>query len=513
MPGIYDATAELTELARLASLPAERDRLLARALDSLQGLVPHELAAILALEEDRLRVLVARGRLAGERVRGHSLQLDRFPSIQRALHTRRPVILEEHDHADEEGDPYDGVLDLPHDHSCMVVPLFASDRVLGIMTFDRTVCGSYDQKTLELADVYGRIISLAFQFAEQAELLDRYREQLDERNRILVAEKGDACTAVDRIAASRSPLMLDLAHQARQVALTAAPVLITGETGTGKEVLAQAIHCWSPRRDQPFLKLNCAAIPETLIESELFGHVKGAFSGADRARPGRFLAANGGTLLLDEIGDLPPEAQAKLLRVLQEGTFEHVGSDRTLKVDVRILAATHRDLARRVDEGAFREDLYYRLMVFPLHLPALRDRMEDLVPLAEGILADLARRGGAGPWTLAAGAVRELQAQAWPGNIRQLVNTLERATILKRKGQLAAPQVGSPVRRPGQGLETPPTAKPVRATLAEVERRHIERVLAETGGRIYGEKGAAGILGLKPTTLQSRMKKLGIERP
>ena len=192
VPGIYDATADLKELARLAGLPEERDRLLARALDSLQGLVPHDLAAILVLEDDRLRVLVARGRLAGERVRGHSLQVDRFPSIQRALHTRRPVILEEHDHADEEGDPYDGVLDLPHDHSCMVVPLFASDRVLGIMTFDRTICGTYDQKTLELADVYGQIISLAFQFAEQAELLDRYREQLDERNRILVAEKGEA---------------------------------------------------------------------------------------------------------------------------------------------------------------------------------------------------------------------------------------------------------------------------------------------------------------------------------
>jgi transcriptional regulator with GAF, ATPase, and Fis domain len=316
--------------------------------------------------------------------------------------------------------------------------------------------------------------------------------------------------------------MQGLLRQARQVALTTAPVLILGETGTGKEVLAQAIHCWSARRGGPFLKINCAAIPENLIESELFGHVKGAFTGAVADRPGRFLAANGGTLLLDEIGDMPAAAQAKLLRVLQEGTFEPVGADRTVKVDVRILAASHRDLAARAGAGGFREDLYYRINVFPLAVPPLRERAEDLPVLAADILEGIARRSGRGPWTLGPGATEAMASRDWPGNVRQLVNVLERATIMVPQGRLDARFLASAAAVPAAAAGLPvggaasaagggggaPGVRPMVA----VEREHLRRALAAAKGKIYGTDGAAALLGMKPTTLQSRLKKHGIRR-
>jgi transcriptional regulator with GAF, ATPase, and Fis domain len=512
MPDLYDSTRDLKEIAALAADPGAIDDVLTRALDSLQDLVPHDMAAVLRLEGDRLKVMAARGSLVNDRVRSHSLSLREFPSIRRALETRRPLVLQEEDHAGAEKDPYHGIVELPHGHSCMVVPLYSQDRVLGLMTFDRTVCGTYDDTTVLLADAYGQIISLAFRYSEQADLLARYRQLLDERNRVLQSELRSG-SADARLEATRSPLMQQLVRQARQVALTEAPVLVLGETGTGKEVLAEAIHGWSPRAEAPFLKINCAAIPENLIESELFGHVKGAFTGAGQARPGRFLAANGGTLLLDEIGDMPPSAQSKLLRVLQEGTFEPVGSDRTVKVDVRILASTHRDLEARVAEGLFREDLFYRLNVFPLVTPPLRERREDLPLLAESILAQLAERSGRGPWALGPGALETLQAQDWPGNIRQLVNTLERATILQPAGLLDRRHFAGGLRAltPKGRHSAAAEATGKLATMREAERAHLEKALAITGGKIYGSDGAAALLDLKPTTLQSRLKKLGLK--
>jgi len=393
----------------------------------------------------------------------------------------------------------------------MVVPLYAGERVLGAMTFDRAVCGTYEPQAVELAEVYGKIVALAFLYAEQAELLRRQRLQLEERSRVL-EEAGGGTDAIGLLERSLSPAMRRLTVQAKQVAATDAPVLIRGETGTGKEVLARALHHWSARRSGPFLQLNCAAIPETLIESELFGHVRGAFSGADRDRPGRFLAANGGTLLLDEIGDMPLAAQAKLLRVLQEGTFEPVGSDTPVKVDVRILAATHRDLEEAVRQGDFREDLYYRLDVFPLEVPPLRERTEDVEVIATGVLHAIARRTGRGPWRLSERALRSLRGEAWPGNVRQLVNVLERAAILKPEGVLDASVVdGGGARRRRRAEESAAQDRDL-PTLQEMERRHVLRALERTRGKIYGPDGAAVLLGLKPTTLQSRMRKLGVER-
>ncbi len=288
------------------------------------------------------------------------------------------------------------------------------------------------------------------------------------------------------------------------------PVLITGETGTGKEVVARAIHGWSRRHSAPFVTLNCATLPEQLIESELFGHRRGAFTGATADRTGRFAAANGGTLFLDEIGEMPVALQAKLLRVLQEGTFESLGSDQTVKVDVRILAATNVQLETAIAEAQFREDLYYRLSVFPIELPPLRERMDDVPVIAASVLRSIALRTGRGPWTLPDATIDRLCAHEWRGNIRELINVLERATILQQAGALAV-DLPQPGRRSAALPALPDRAEASRVrTLVEVEREHIESVLARAGGKIYGTDGAAALLGLKPSTLQSRMQRLGL---
>jgi transcriptional regulator with GAF, ATPase, and Fis domain len=510
---MIDLTKDLADLTELAGRPGRRlEDLLIRALDSLKALVPYDMAAVLELENGRLKVLSARGRLANDKVRAHSIALEDFPSVRLALETREARVLLEHDHADGEGDPYDGVLDLPHGHSCMVVPLFAGDQTLGALTFDRTECCPYPDNTLQIAGIYGHIVALAISEAKQAALLNRYRKQLEERYRILQEELVGPNPAGELLSQSLSGEMVQIVSQGQQVAPTNVPVLITGETGTGKEILAAAIHDWSPRSKHPFIKINCAALPENLIESELFGHVKGAFSGAEKKRHGRFAVANGGTLLLDEIGELPVSSQAKLLRVLQEGTYEAVGSDQSIKVDVRIIASTHLDLEQAIEDGRFREDLYYRLNVFPLELPPLRERLEDLPLLSQNILKSLAQKTGRGPWTLSPSSMEKLSRHSWSGNIRELINVLERATILCPHGAL---DLDIPGRRAGRKKSSEAPVK-VQAdgwpSLADLERRYIRQVLDKTKGKIYGAGGAGEVLGLKPSTLQSRMKKLGLSR-
>ena len=290
----------------------------------------------------------------------------------------------------------------------------------------------------------------------------------------------------------------------------AACSVIHGETGTGNEVLAQAVHAWSARAEAPIIKLNCAAIPENLVESELFGHVKGAFSGAVSNRPGRLLAANGGTLFLDEIGDLPLAAQGKMLRALQEKTFEPVGSDKTVRVDVRIIAASHVNLRSAISARTFREDLSYRLAVFPLEIPPLRARREDIMALATAHLAEVAARTGRGPWSLDPATVLALSREEWPGNVRQLVNALERAAIVVRAGGIAPEHLGLPVSERATPTPPPSVAPTALAALRAEERNVVERALARAGGKIHGADGAAAALGLRPTTLQSRLKKLGL---
>jgi DNA-binding NtrC family response regulator len=303
-----------------------------------------------------------------------------------------------------------------------------------------------------------------------------------------------------------SPALARVREAIAQVAPTDSTVLIQGETGTGKELAARAIHAASARRERPLIKLNCAALPRELVESELFGHEKGAFTGAIAQRRGRFELADGGTLFLDEVGELPPEAQAKLLRVLQDGEFERVGGTRSLRADVRVIAATNRDLHAEVGAGRFRADLYYRLNVFPIVLPPLRERREDIAPLLAHFAEQTAHRLGRAIDGIAPAFVGRATAYPWPGNVRELHNVVERALILWRGGPLDGSDL----------LGTPPSAARVApaaaATLEDVERSHIYDALRATDWRIEGERGAARILGLNPSTLRGRMRKLGIRK-
>jgi transcriptional regulator with GAF, ATPase, and Fis domain len=486
------------------------DELVRRGLEWLSRVAPYDLATVFDLVGERLVVRAARGPLADQRVREMSLDLARFPSIREAIASRRARAFTEHDHREGDGDPFDGVLDLPAGHACMVVPLFTSEGPLGLLTLDRSRCEVFPPAVVDLVEVYAQVLALALENAAQREALGRLHAQQREHARLLDEEvHGDDDGVLTR---SGSPRVRLLAERARQVARTDTPVLVLGETGTGKEHLARAIHRWSARAERPFVKINCAAIPSTLLESELFGHLRGSFTGATRDRAGRFQTADGGTLLLDEIGELPLDLQAKLLRVLQEGTFEAVGSDRTTRVDVRVIAATHVDLARAVSEGRFRADLFYRLDVFPLTVPPLRDRLEDLAALCDVLLRELGRRTGRRGATVTPAGLEKLRGHRWPGNIRELGNVLERATILSPVPALAADALDLPMNR---ALPSPAAAAPDESplrTLEEIEASHIRAVLRHTRGKVYGEGGAAEILGMKPSTLQSRMKKLGVAR-
>jgi len=300
----------------------------------------------------------------------------------------------------------------------------------------------------------------------------------------------------------------------KQVAATDATVLVLGETGTGKELVARAIHAASGRRARPLVKVNCAAIPAALVESEFFGHERGAFTGATQRREGRFALAHSGTIFLDEIAELPADLQAKLLRVIQEGEFEPVGSSQTRKVDVRVIAATNRDLGRAVSEGRFREDLYYRLNVVPIEVPPLRERGDDVVTLAVTFAARVGKRMGRTVEPLSADDVARLRAYAWPGNIRELQNVIERAVITSPDGRLDLArflQAGSSLAVPTATARTRGAIRTNR-DLEEIERESIVAALAAAGGRVAGTDGAAERLGTKPSTLRSRMKALGIGR-
>jgi formate hydrogenlyase transcriptional activator len=329
-----------------------------------------------------------------------------------------------------------------------------------------------------------------------------------------------------------SPGLLAVLGKVEQVALTDTTVLIYGETGTGKELIAGAIHDCSSRKERPLVKVNCSAISAGLVESELFGHVKGAFTGAIERRVGRFELADGGTILLDEVGELPLEMQVKLLRVLQEREFEPVGSSRSVRVDVRVIAATNRDVGEAVKAGRFRSDLFYRLNVFPLEVPPLRDRRPDIPNLAMFFLERFSKKFGKRIDTVSQATMDRLVGYGWPGNIRELQNIIERAVVVTHGSVLAfsadlLPAEGSDVRvSPFRGIgdhaapnggasKTSNTARPAPSSstsLEEVVRHHILEVLHETGGLIEGPNGAARILKLNPSTLRSRMKKLGINR-
>ncbi|WP_437644221.1 sigma-54 interaction domain-containing protein [Sorangium sp. So ce362] len=359
--------------------------------------------------------------------------------------------------------------------------------------------------TLELSpallEALGRLLAVALR---QVQVLGRVAAIA----RRAQGEKRALKEELDRVALPREVVAASPAMRAifqEMVPLVArqdTTVLVRGETGTGKEVIARRIHALSRRAERAFLAVNCGALPEGLVESALFGHERGAFTGAAARHHGMFERANGGTLLLDEVGELPKAAQAKLLRVLQEGEIERVGGEGAVRVSVRVIAATHRPLEAMVASGAFREDLYYRLQVFPIVVPPLRERPEDLEPLTRVIVEKVAASFGRPPPRVSAAAMARLRAHGWPGNVRELENVIERSMVMSTGDELilSAPLAAAP-RAAGRAM-----------TYREAAQRCIEEALRASGGKIYGEDGAAAALGLKPTTLQSKMRKLGIRR-
>jgi formate hydrogenlyase transcriptional activator len=388
-------------------------------------------------------------------------------------------------------------------HSALSVPLSAKGAVIGTLNVGSREVGRYAEQDCELLLAIADQVVFAIQNMFAYEEIGSLKSRLEQENLYLKEEWRAEAAFADVV--GESPAIQKVLESIRMVAGTDSTVLVTGETGTGKELVVRAIHGLSGRKDKILVKVNCAALPSGVIESELFGHEKGAFTGALARRVGRFELAHGGTLFLDEVGDLPLELQAKLLRVLQEGEVERVGGARTQKVDVRVIAATNVDLKNAVEEGRFRADLFYRLNVFPIAIPPLRERLEDVPRLARHFALIYASKIGKPIGGISEEELSQLMAYAWPGNVRELQNVMQRAVIrstnrrLELEDSLAAPIVGA---RAKAGL-----------SLEEVERDHILSVLESVGWRVSGEKGAAKILGLKRTTLEARMSKLGISRP
>ena len=388
-------------------------------------------------------------------------------------------------------------------HSGCIVPLITANRILGTLSLSSRRSGAFNQEDLDLlmrvANQVAIAIENALSYREIAELKDKLAEE-----KLYLEEEIRTEYTFEEIVGESPPLKRVLA-QVETVAPTDSSVLILGETGTGKEVIARAIHDLSPRRERTLVKVNCAAIPGGLLESELFGHEKGAFTGAIAQKVGRFELAHRGTLFLDEVGDIPLELQPKLLRVLQEKEFERLGSTGTLHVDVRVVAATNLDLVRMVEDRLFRSDLYYRLNVFPIVVPPLRERAEDIPLLVRYFAQKHARRMDRRIETIPGEEMGALTGYHWPGNVRELENLIERAVILSRGPTLHVPLPGD--RLSGDS----PVAPPV--TLEDAERDHILKALRDTNWVIAGRQGAAARLGMKRTTLQSRIAKLGISRP
>jgi formate hydrogenlyase transcriptional activator len=338
------------------------------------------------------------------------------------------------------------------------------------------------------------------QLRENLREIENLRQRLEQENVCLQEEVKLLAEHTEIVGESRA--IKNILAQAEQVAPTDSTVLILGETGTGKELLARAIHRMSGRKDRPLITVNCASLPPTLIESELFGRERGAYTGALTKMVGRFEVADGSTLFLDEIGEIPYEVQSKLLRVLEEGRFERLGSTRSLQVNVRIIAATNRDIARDVEEGKFRRDLYYRLNVFPISIPPLPERPEDIPLLVWAFIKEFEKKVGKRIDSIPRKSMEALQQYSWPGNVRELRNVIEHGMIVS-SGRTLAVSVPKPI-----SSETPQTS-----ILENIERSHLLKVLKKANWRVAGKGGAAEVLGLKRTTLQSLMKRLGIKRP
>ncbi len=496
-----DAFLDLITLRMTSSLA------LGEVLEAItDGLVEHldAAAVLLWLRRDERLQLAARGGLASDGL-----------ANLRTVPPRLARVAEDGEHLCTNRIPTDGSVgggDWVVENglgALAALPLLFGDENHGVLAiFVRRRLG---QAELERLFLFARTAAVAIQnarlYAQVAELNRRLKAQ----NQYLRTEiDGDRdCGGI----VGKSVAIRRVIEQIDQVASTDATVLVEGETGTGKELVARSIHQRSARHDKPLVKVNCGAISASLVESELFGHEKGAFTGATERRLGRFELADGGTLFLDEIGELPRDMQVKLLRALQEQEFERVGSSQPLRVDVRIIAAGNRRLADEVAAGRFRADLFYRLEVFPIRVPALRERLEDVPLIAACALPLLARRVGKAVTQLSPDAIDRLQTYSWPGNVRELLNALERATILCPDDTVTSEHLSLPTPATDSAAATAGANEAPLPTLDEVDRRHILRVLKQTHWVIEGHSGAAKILGLHANTLRSRMTRLDIHRP
>jgi formate hydrogenlyase transcriptional activator len=421
------------------------------------------------------------------------------------LHSRRPYICS--DLEAQKRFPNDDAFLSAGIKSYVCLPLVKHGQLIGAITFLSFYKQAFTPEDVQLLQDLSEIVSIAVYNALAYEEIRTLRDQLQVENRALQDEIVQKAIFEEIVGSSTA--LRNVLQAISKVAPTDSTVLITGETGTGKELVAHAIHKRSPRSNRALVKVNCAALPAELIASELFGHEKGAFTGALTQRIGRFEAANGGTIFLDEIGELSGEMQVSLLRVLQEKEFERVGGNKTIHTDVRVIAATNRDLARQVNENRFRMDLFYRLNVFPVHVPSLRERADDIPILVDYFVSHFARRMGKPIRQIEKRTLDALQAYSWPGNIRELQNLIERGVILAEGEafRLDAGMLPHPVHTDVAGV-----ARQTGAGARSSQRAEIEAVLKETRGRVSGPGGAAARLGVPASTLESKIRALKINK-
>ncbi len=517
----YEALQRLVEereallnINRAIGRHLNRDELFGALASCLQAVVPAERFGIeLPIEGDQLKGHILSPRPGQAQPTQTTVLPARGTACDWVLKNRDWVVVATRDELRERFPVTFRVMQEQNMQSLCALALVTGGLSRGALFFMSSAAGAYRNASQSLLEQVAEAVAVALDDCLAHEEVRRLRDQLAAEN-VYLQEEIQSEHNFEEIVGN-CPALLATLKQAEQVARTDSTVLILGETGTGKEVIARAIHNRSARKDRALVKVNCGAISAGLVESELFGHVKGAFTGALANRDGRFKLADGGTLFLDEVSELPSDTQVKLLRVLQEQEFEPIGSSATVKVDVRIIAATNRDLEERVREGKFRPDLFYRLNVFPITVPPLRKRGADISLLAIFFMEKFARKLGKKVNRISEETMRRLTGYAWPGNIRELQNVIERAVILSPgptlaldREQLLVPLAAAPSSEPTSSASSAESA-----SLSDVERRHIQSILEQTGWVIEGDRGAARILSLHPNTLRFRMQKLGIVRP
>jgi formate hydrogenlyase transcriptional activator len=499
----FEEQQSLVAISRELSSILELEKLLPAILSSVRNIARYDRAILCLLDADGKSTHLYGDALEWEPYvnHGRTIPLEQSLSAQ-AIQTRNVAFFTAGDLIEMNASLAKAMFEAGIRSVCCV-PLIAGDRVWGALHANSTVEKAFGPREVEYLQQVANQIAVALQNAHAYREIAQLKERLAQEKRYLEYEIRSAHRTDDIV--GDSPALKRVLDYAAIVADTDSTVLITGETGTGKERIARVIHSMSRRKDRNFIKVNCAAIPTGLLESELFGHEKGAFTGAVSQKLGRLELADKGTLLLDEVGEIPLELQPKLLRVLQDQEFERLGGTKTIRVDVRLIAATNRDLTRAVEEKEFRGDLFYRLHVFPLHLPALRDRREDIPMLIRHFVEKCAIRLHKRIDVIPDEAVEAMVHWRWPGNIRELENFIERSVILSESNRLNPPlaELREEISRQASDSD---------GTLREREREHIVEILRQTRGALSGPSGAAARLGLKRTTLQYKMQRLGISR-